>query len=350
MLRSIVLSIILLLASQVFASENGALLENEKNTISIFKNSVDRVVNVSNIKIARRGGWFFDADVLEIPAGQGTGFVWDDKGHIVTNYHVIADGDSFLISFHNDQKQYKAKVVGAEPRKDIAVLKLEEMPQQIIPIKVGESKTLEVGQKALAIGNPFGLDHTITEGIISALDRKIPGYGGVSITGMIQTDCSINPGNSGGPLLNSSGELIGMNTMIFSNSGSSAGVGFAVPVSTIKQIVPDLIKYGKVVRPGLGIGILEDRVKNYFGITEGLVIKYIDPKGGAHRAGLKGMGRDSRGRYHIGDIILEIDGKKVNNYDDIYLLLENYKIGDVVTVKYVRDGKTMTTKVTLIEV
>jgi len=333
----------------VWAADQQMLLENEKNTISIFKRSVDSVVNVSNIKIARRGG-FFGFDLMEIPAGQGTGFVWDKEGHIVTNYHVIANGDSFLISFHNDKNQYKAKVVGGEPRKDIAVLKLEEMPKNLTPINVGESKILEVGQKALAIGNPFGLDHTITEGIISALDRKIQGFGGVSITGMIQTDCSINPGNSGGPLLNSSGQLIGMNTMIFSNSGSSSGVGFSVPVSTVKQIVPQLIKHGKVVRPGLGIGILEDQIKAHFGIDEGLVIKYIDPKGGANQAGLRGMGRDSRGRYFIGDIILEVDGKKVNNYDDIYLMLENYKVGDVVTIKYIRDGKKSTAKVTLIEV
>src|SRR5690606_4532445 len=178
-----------------------------------------------------------------------------------------------IVNFHNDPKQYEAEVIGSEPRKDVAILKVKNPPKNKKPLPIGSSNKLVVRQKALAIGNPFGLDHTITEGIISALERKIQGIGGVKIHGMIQTDCSINPGNSGGPLLNSAGQLIGMNTMIFSASGSSAGIGFAVPVDTIKRIVPDLIRFGKVNRPGLGIALLEDIYKGYFNITEGLVIK-----------------------------------------------------------------------------
>lgn len=329
------------------SSEKAALLENEKNTINIFKNNVMSVVNVSNIRNIKRGGFFSGYSEMEVPAGQGSGFVWDDKGHIVTNYHVVQGGDSFLISFHKDTKQYKAKFIGGEPKKDIAVLKLIEIPKNLKSLTIGSSQALQVGQKALAIGNPFGLDHTITSGIISALGRKIKGYGGVTIQGMIQNDCSINPGNSGGPLLDSQGKLIGMNTMIYSSSGSSSGVGFAVPVGTIKSIVPQLIKHGKVIRPGLGIGLLEDNVKLYFGIEEGIVIKFVDPKGPAAKVGLKGMGRDGSGRYIFGDIIIKINNEKVNTYDDIYQVLENYKVGQSVEVTFIRDGKEKKLKIKL---
>jgi len=326
--------------------DTSKLLESERNTIETFRNVGGSVVNVSSIKIAR-GHWLFDPEPMEVPSGAGSGFIWDNKGHIVTNFHVIADSDQFNISFRGDKKQYKARLVGAEPKKDIAVLKLEEMPKKLSPIKVGTSSNLLVGQKAMAIGNPFGLDHTITSGIISALGRKIKGIGGVKIHGMIQADTSINPGNSGGPLINSSGQLIGMNTMIFSGSGTSAGVGFAVPVDTISAIVPQLIKHGKVKRPGLGIGILDDYHKNYFGIESGIVIKYVSDESPAGKAGLRGMGKDRYGRYYVGDIITKIDGKPINNFDDIYHVLEKYKVGDKVTVTYERDGKSKTAKIKL---
>lgn len=328
--------------------ETQALLESERNTIDVFRNSVDSVVNVSSIQVARRG--FFDFDPTEVPSGAGSGFVWDNQGHIVTNFHVVQGASKLIVNFHNDPKQYEAEVVGMEARKDIAVLKVKEPPKNLKPLTVGSSKQLVVGQKALAIGNPFGLDHTITQGIISALERKIQGIGGVKIHGMIQTDCSINPGNSGGPLINSAGQLIGMNTMIYSASGSSAGVGFAVPVDTVKRIVPDLIKYGKVNRPGLGIALLEDVYKAYFNVKKGIVIKYVDPDSPAGKIGLLGMTRDGRGRYSLGDIILKIDNKDVNTYDDIYNLLENYKVGQVVNVTYKRDNKTITDKITLTQI
>ncbi|MBT5094493.1 MAG: trypsin-like serine protease [Halobacteriovoraceae bacterium] len=326
-----------LFGNSAFSGEQKMLLENEKNTIGVFQKNVRSVVNVSNIQIARRG--VFDFNPMAIPAGAGSGFIWDKEGHIVTNYHVIANGDSFLVSFHKEKKQYKAKVVGVEPKKDIAVLKLVELPSNLSPIQTGSSQALVVGQKAIAIGNPFGLDHSISSGIISALERKIDGIGNVKIHGMIQTDSSINPGNSGGPLLNSSGKLIGMNTIIFSGSGSSSGVGFAVPSDTIKRIVPQLIKYGKTIRPGLGVGIAENRIKDLFGIKEGIIIKYIDEKSPAFKVGLKGMGRDRQGRYYIGDVILEIDGKKINSFDDIYHVLDQYKVGQSIELKYLRGGK-----------
>jgi S1-C subfamily serine protease len=328
--------------------ERQMLLESEQNTINVFENSVSSVVNVSNLRIARRG--WFDFDPMTIPAGNGSGFVWDDQGHIVTNFHVIASGDSFLVSFHADPKQYEAVLVGAEPRKDVAVLKLKERPKNLKPVSLGESNSLRIGQKAMAIGNPFGLDHTITEGIISATNRKIQGIGNVRIHGMIQTDASINPGNSGGPLFDSSGRVIGVNTMIFSSSGTSAGVGFAVPIDTIKLIVPQLIEHGKVIRPGLGIGVLPDHARRRFGIERGIVITTLDPSGGAAQAGLQGLNQDRRGRLHIGDVVISIDGKPVDSFDDIYHVLENYKIGDTVEVTYIRDRKERKTKVRLTEI
>lgn len=333
----------LLIQTILVRADTKILLEDEKNSIDIYKKSVASVVNVSNIKLAR--DWVYGN--VEIPAGAGSGFVWDQDGHVVTNYHVIDGGDSFVITFHNDSKPYKAKVVGAEPRKDIAVLQLLEKPKSLTPIKAGESKGLIVGQKTIAIGNPFALDHTMTAGIVSALDRKISGVGGVKIHGMIQTDAAINPGNSGGPLLNSSGEVIGMNTMIFSNSGSSAGLGFAVPVDTINRIVPQLIKYGKVVRPGLGIGVLEDNIKERFVGEKGVVISHIDERGPVGKAGLKGMSQDRFGRVFVGDIILSINNTEVNNLDDVYQLLENFKIGDMVDVKYKRKDKVNSVRVKL---
>ena len=318
----------------------GGLLQNEKNTVEVFNESVKSVVNITNKQVIRSGFWP-NLNTQEIPAGAGSGFVWDREGHLVTNYHVVASGDSFVVSFHKDKKQYEAKVVGVEPKKDVAVLKLLEMPEQLHPISIGSSKNLLVGQKALAIGNPFGLDHTITKGIISALGRKIEGIGRVKIHHMIQTDCSINPGNSGGPLLDSEGRLIGMNTAIYSRSGSSAGIGFAVPVDTIKRLIPPLIKHGKIERPSIGILLLDDRIseyiKNIYKLDKGVVIDTVLRNSPAAKGGLRGMARDHRG-YSLGDVILEVAGKEVNSYNDIYHALDGKKSGDVVVIRYRRGG------------
>ena len=340
-MKAMFLILVLLLSTAGFSAE---LLPVETKTIDIYRRAVPSTVNVSNIKLAKN---FYYGEV-EIPQGQGSGFVWDETGHIVTNFHVVQGGNNFVVTFYNDPKQYHAKLVGTAPEKDIAVLKLDEKPAKLSPIATGISKTLLVGQYSFAIGSPFGLDYTLTTGVISALGRKIDGIGGVKINDMIQTDAAINMGNSGGPLLDSSGHLIGMNTVIFSTSGSSAGLGFAVPVDTIKQIVPQLIQHGKVIRPGLGIGIVPDSMKSRLtGKTQGLIISYIDEKGSAARAGLKGMTQDEFGRVFIGDIILAVDGKEVNSLDDIYQVLETKKIGDQVDVRYRRDGKNLTTKITL---
>lgn len=328
------------------SEEINNLLEYEKNTVDVYKNNVASVVNVTNIKKVRRG-FLFDSYAHEVPAGSGSGFLWDKEGHIVTNFHVIEGGDKFTISFHKDKKQYKAELIGSEPLKDIAVLKLIEKPKSLKPIISGDSAKLLVGQKAMALGNPFGLDHTITAGIVSAIGRKIKGIGGVTITNMIQTDSSINPGNSGGPLLNSQGQVIGMNTMIYSQSGSSAGIGFAVPVNTIKRIVPELIKFGKVKRPGFRIGIAPEYWRERYGMRKGVVISYVDENGPAAKAGLRGMSKDDYGRVYIGDIITKVDGKEVNNFDEIYNVLENYKIGDEVQVEYLRNKKKKKVKMKL---
>lgn len=341
-----------LLTSQAFAlfetNETKALLENEKNTISIFKDNAMSVVHVSNIKKIKRG-FFYDLNPMEVVEGEGTGFIWSDEGFVVTNFHVVQGGSKFMVKLHQDEKEYEAKLVGTEPTKDIAVLKLINPPKKIKAVKVGDSKNLEVGQKAVAIGNPFGLDNTLTQGIVSALGRSITGIGGVKIYDMIQTDTSINPGNSGGPLLNSSGEVIGVNTMIFSNSGSSAGVGFAVPINTVKAIVPQIIKYGEVKRAGLGIRhISRDILYRRFGIKveKGLPIGFIFKGSAAEKAGLQGMTQDEQ-KIYVGDVILEIDGKEIDDFDDIFNVLFEYKIGDKVEVKYEREGKVKTTSVQL---
>ena len=320
------------------------LLPVETKTIEIYRKAVPSTVNVSNIKLTRN---MFYGEV-EIPQGQGSGFVYDEKGHIITNYHVVQGGDNFVITFYNDPKQSKAKLVGTAPEKDIAVLKLTDMPSKLSPIAFGSSKDLLVGQYSFAIGSPFGLDYTLTTGVISALGRKIDGIGGVKINDMIQTDAAINMGNSGGPLLDSGARLIGMNTVIFSTSGSSAGLGFAVPADTIKNIVPQIIQHGRVIRPGLGIGIVPDSMKKrIIGKDKGIIVSYVDEKGSAAKAGIQGMTQDQFGRTYLGDIILSVNGQEVNNLDDIYQVLEKYQIGDEVMVKYRREGKTLATKVKL---
>lgn len=320
------------------------LLSIEEKTIEIYRTALPSTVNVANIKLARN---LFQGDI-EIPQGAGSGFVWDNKGHIITNYHVVRGGNNFVVTFHNDTKQYKANIVGTAPHKDIAVLKLSELPATLTPIKIGASKDLLVGQSSFAIGSPFGLDYTLTTGVVSALGRQIDGIGGVKIHDMIQTDAAINMGNSGGPLLNSSAQLIGMNTVIFSTSGSSAGLGFAVPADAIKEVVPQLIAHGKVIRPGLGIGIVPEGMKErMMGDGKGIIISHVDEKGGAFQAGLRGLTHDKYGRMYLGDIILKVDKKTVNNLDDIYQILEKKKVGEEVEVEFRRDGKIQKKQVKL---
>jgi S1-C subfamily serine protease len=260
--------------------------------------------------------------------------VWDDAGHIVTNYHVIKDAQGISVSFQ--ERTFDAKLVGVEPRKDVAVLQIEAPANLLRPVRVPRHLTLEVGQKVLAIGNPFGLDHSLTVGIVSALGRQVQGIAGVPIRDMIQTDAAINPGNSGGPLLDSAGQIIGMNTLIFSKSGSSAGVGFAVPISTVARVVPQLIKNGKVEQ--LGIGIQFDpleRLERRLGVR-GVVVLGVTEGSPAAKAGLRGIQQTTRG-LTLGDVIVGLGGAKVDGHDDLVAALDAHHAGDEVEVK-VRRG------------
>jgi len=323
-----------------------ARIEDEKNTIGVFKSCAPSTVFVTQTRVVVD---YFAGVAQEVPAGSGSGFVWDENGHIVTNFHVVEGARSVTVTFH-DQEQFEAKVVGLEPRKDIAVLKVEAPKKVLVPIKVAKATQLEVGQKAVAIGNPFGLDHTLTTGVISALGRQVQGAGGVTIRDMIQTDAAINPGNSGGPLLDSTGQLIGMNTMIFSKSGSSAGIGFAVPVATIARIVPQIIKTGRAEQLGLGIGIDPmQKLERRLGLR-GVIVLAVPPESPAAKAGMRGITQTRQGIV-LGDVIVGVDDKRIETFDDLYTILDSHKPDDIVKVTVVRgndESVTMQVKVVVL--
>lgn len=327
-------------------AEDTALLPDERNTIAVFQEMAPSVVFITS-KALRQG--FFFTETYEVPAGSGSGFVWDTQGHIVTNNHVVEDASALTVTFSSDRSSYEAEVVGTEPSKDIAVLRIKVSGSKLKPVKVGSSANLQVGQKVVAIGNPFGLDQTLTTGVVSALGREIKASNGRTIQDVIQTDAAINPGNSGGPLLDSRGQLIGMNTAIISPSGSSAGIGFAVPVNTVNRIVPQLIKYGHVSRPGLGIQVVSDAVARRQGI-EGVIIGEVQSGGSAAKAGLRGLRRDRYGEAYISDIIVGINDTPVRNFGELGDALEKYKVGDIVNVKILRDGERKDVRVQLQQV
>jgi S1-C subfamily serine protease len=321
---------------------------DEQGTIDIFEKFSRAVVNVTSIHTARNR---ITLDVTEIPQGTGSGFVWDTQGHIVTNFHVVQceprqPCERAYVTL-NDGTQYPATIVGSAPDKDIAVLKVDAPASKLIPIPVGESANLKVGMKVLAIGNPFGLDQTLTTGVISGLGREIKSVSGWPISDVIQTDASINPGNSGGPLLDSAGRLIGINTAIYSPTGAWAGIGYAVPVDTVNLIVPQLLKYGKIVRPGLGVNILNDQTAQQNNI-DGVVISQVMAGGAADRAGLKGMESMGFGGVKVNDVIVAIDGKQIHKSMDLFKAIEAHKVGDTVevTVNNPASGRR-TVKVTL---
>jgi len=307
-------------------------IEDERNTIEVFQRVAPSTVFVTQKQVVV--DWL-QGKAMEIPSGAGTGFIWDDKGHIVTNYHVVRDARVLTVTLQ-DQKVYPAKIVGSEPRKDIAVLKIEAPRDSLRPVTLPpRAEKLDVGQKVIAIGNPFGLDHTLTTGVVSALGRSVEGAGGVSIRDMIQTDAAINPGNSGGPLLDSRGYLIGMNTMIFSKSGAWAGIGFAVPVETIRRIVPELVTKGRVDQVGFGIRIDPmQRLERRFRIA-GLVVLEVLPGTPAEKAGLRGITQTDEG-LTLGDIIVKVGEARVKSYDDLYNALDGKKAGERVRVRVVR--------------
>ncbi len=320
----------------------GARIEDERNTISVFRAAAQSTVFVTQTRLVED---YFAGTQQEVPAGSGSGFVWDDNGIVVTNYHVVEGARSVTVTFHT-QETFEAKVVGIEPRKDIAVLKVEAPAKLLVPTRVAKGGEVEVGQKAIAIGNPFGLDHTLTTGVISAIGRQVQGAGGVSIRDMIQTDAAINPGNSGGPLLDSQGQLIGMNTMIFSKSGSSAGIGFAVPTSTISRIVPQIIKTGRAEQVGIGIGVDPvQKLERRLGL-DGVIVLLVPDGSAAATAGLKGLTRTRRG-LALGDVIVAIDTKRVVHFDDLYTVLDSHKPDDTVKLTVMRGDATVTLSVKL---
>lgn len=347
MLRTCTLLALLLLPVVAAAADADYLsfaTEDETNTMEIFSAASPSVVYVTNTALRRS---LFSLDVMEIPRGSGTGFVWDGNGLIVTNFHVIAGAHRLTVTLH-DQRDYEAQVIGVAPEKDLAVLRIENPPEDLQSLPLGDSSELSVGRKVLAIGNPFGLDTTLTTGVVSALGREIQAPGNRTIRGVIQTDAAINPGNSGGPLLNSLGQLVGVNTAIYSPSGASAGIGFAIPVNTVKDVVPQLIAYGKVLHPIIGVELASDSWIQRYGI-EGVPVVHVYPGLPAARAGLVGARRVSRREVKLGDIITHVEGREVRSSDDYLSALEQFEPGDTVTIRTRRDDEERRFEVTLIE-
>jgi len=330
--------------TEVEAKPNpSGLTSEEKGTIALFKHNNPAVVYISTV---RRVVNPYTLDMREIPSGTGTGFIWDSKGHIITNYHVIRNNQSAKVRLSN-QKTYTAKVIGKSKRHDIAVLKLDikDLPR---PIQPGTSKNLQVGQQVYAIGNPFGLDHTLTTGIISALGRTISDSD-IDMDDLIQTDAAINPGNSGGPLLDSAGRLIGMNVAIYSPSGASAGIGFAIPVDNVNRVVPNLIANGRFVQPIVGISANDTAnrlVEKELGL-KGILVLQVSPNSPAQKAGLA-PSRLINGDLILGDIIQAIDGKKVEDMNDFLKIIEKHQVNDKLRIKVLRQGrKALTLDLTL---
>lgn len=322
------------------------LADFEKTTINIFEQAAPSVVYITRVSAPRElrmldGRTYYDKPEM----GTGSGFIWDNAGHIVTNFHVVNGAKQVQVTL-SDQTVWNATPVGAAPDKDIAVIRIDAEPFRLRPIPIGTASDLLVGQSVFAIGNPFGLDQTLTTGIVSALGRSITSISGRTIEDVIQTDAAINPGNSGGPLLDSAGRLIGVNTMIVSESGSSSGIGFAVPVDTVNLVVPQLIEHGQIVRPQLGVIALDEGSARRLGI-EGVAIRIVQPGSGAEEAGLRGFSRDESGGMIHGDIIRKIDDRVVKNLDQLLGSLEKHEAGDIVKVTYLRDGEEHTTPVRL---
>lgn len=322
----------------------GDLAADEKSTIELFEKSRGSVVFISTATLVR-DAW--TRNVFAVPKGTGSGFIWDDAGHVVTNYHVIENASGATVKLA-DGRDYKATLIGASPAHDIAVLHIGVSFKRPPPVPVGTSHDLKVGQKVFAIGNPFGLDWTLTNGIVSALDRSLAGNIGPAIEHLIQTDAAINPGNSGGPLLDSAGRLIGINTAIYSPSGASAGIGFAVPVDTVMRVVPQLIKNGKYLRPALGIEAdeqINERLNAITG-TKGVVVLRVNPGSVAAKVGLKGVTVTQQGMT-LGDILVAIDGKNVYSVQKMLARLDDHKVGDVVQLTVMRQGEKLNLAVAL---
>ncbi len=323
----------------------GELSGEEKATIALFEQSKDSVVFITTKAQVQD---FWSRNIFSVPRGTGSGFIWDESGHVVTNYHVIEDASEATVRLSNG-KDYSASLVGTSPTHDIAVLKINVSQKLSPPLPIGTSHDLKVGQNVYAIGNPFGLDWTLTNGIVSALDRSLTEENEVTVEHLIQTNAAINPGNSGGPLLDSAGRLIGINTAIYSPSGANAGIGFAVPVDTVNRVVPQLIRNGKYLRPALGIGIDENinqRLTDALGV-KGVVVLKVPSRSAAAAAGLNGVRVTADGRIIPGDIITAIEGKPVDSVSKLVARLDDFKVGQSVRLSVNRQGKNVEVAVTL---
>ena len=325
----------------------GELYPSEKSMVALFRKASPSVVHIVN-KVPQASRVHFHA--TRVRAGEGSGFVWDKKGHIVTNYHVIEQSlrtrERLVEVALGKGGWHNARVIGWDVDKDLAVIRIQN-PPSLRPIPVGTSKDLDVGQTVLAIGNPFGMDQTLTTGVISGLGREIESQSKRPIRNVIQTDAAINPGNSGGPLLDSAGRLIGVNTAIYSPSGAYAGVGFAVPVDTVRRIVPQLIRHGHVKRPGLGVHILTDRQATQFGVNSGVVIHNVPRQSSAARAGFKGTQRIPGRGYALGDVIVKLAGNPISDTNQLNAVMDELKVGDRIDVTVNRGGKLVTREVIL---
>ncbi|MDX5445635.1 MAG: trypsin-like peptidase domain-containing protein [Zoogloeaceae bacterium] len=323
----------------------GDLAADEQTTIQLFQKSRDSVVYITTARLVRD---VWSRNVFSVPRGTGSGFIWDDAGHVVTNFHVIQGASSATVKLA-DGRDYQAALVGASPAHDIAVLRIGVGFKRPPAVPIGTSADLRVGQKVFAIGNPFGLDWTLTTGIVSALDRSLAGEaGGPAIDHLIQTDAAINPGNSGGPLLDSAGRLIGINTAIYSPSGASAGIGFAVPVDTVMRVVPQLIKTGKYARPALGIEVDEQLNARLQALTgsQGVFVLRVAPGSAADKAGLAGVEVTSQG-IAPGDRIVSIDGAAVGDVAQLLARLDDHRVGDVVELVVERAGRSRSLRIEL---
>ena len=325
-----------------------SLATDEQNNIEVYKATSPGVVYIQSTTMVRDFLGLFSQPV----EGAGSGSIIDEQGDILTNFHVIANAEKLTVSFGSG-KNYPARVIGRDPDTDLAVIRLLETPKEPLTIvPMGDSDRLIVGQKVLAIGNPFGLDRTLTTGVISGLQRPIRAQNGRQIEGAIQTDASINPGNSGGPLLDSHGRMIGINSQIESPSGASAGVGFAIPASIAKRIVPQLVRNGVIRRPDLGIRSRDVETlgnQAQLPVSYGVIIWSAQTGGAAANAGLRGLVQTDDGDVELGDIIVGIDGAKVGNYDDLYRALDKHQIGDAISVEIIRHGRRVSVPVRLTE-
>ena len=321
----------------------GSLAETEQNNIEVFKTASPSVVHITTLGLQRG---FFSLDVMQVPRGTGSGFMWDDRGHIVTNFHVIEGASGARVTLQ-DQSTWNAALVGAFPDRDLAVLRIDAPREKLKPIMIGVSRDLQVGQRVYAIGNPFGLDQTLTTGIVSALGREIQSVTQRTIRGVIQTDAAINPGNSGGPLLDSAGRLIGVNTAIYSPSGAFAGIGFAIPVDEVNRVVPRLIRDGKLIRPTIGIQAAPPQLQQALKLPDGVAVVGVLPGSPADKAGLRPFERTAEGNVILADVIVALDGKPVTDLDDLREQLEHHQPGETVTLTVVRGQERIEQKITL---